>query len=60
MTEYRTPITNTQQQRGLDYVLERLISGSITPTVVRVQEKLERGTASLDFVGRIETRGQVT
>jgi hypothetical protein len=40
--EFTTPITNTRQRRGSNYVFERLKARTITPTVIQVQEKVSK------------------
>jgi hypothetical protein len=51
--EFSTPITNTQRRRGSEYVMERLQSGDITPTVLRVQDKVARASDRMVLAGQL-------
>jgi len=53
MSEYKTPITNTQRRRGSDYIQERVTAKDITPTVLHVMEKVERGTTRMVHKGKL-------
>ena len=53
-TEFRTPITNTQRRRGSEYIQSRVRSGlPLTPVVIRVMEKVEKGTDQLVISGQL-------
>jgi hypothetical protein len=53
-TEFRTPITNTQRRRGSEYIQSRVRSGlPFTPVVIRVMEKVEKGTDQLVISGQL-------
>jgi hypothetical protein len=54
-TEFKTPITNTGRRRGSNYVTERLKAGNITPTVIRVQEKVLKSADRMVLVGQLST-----
>ena len=41
-TEFKTPIINTQRRRGSKYVKGRMLAREITPTTIRVLEKIEK------------------
>jgi hypothetical protein len=43
--KYITPITNTQRRRGSDFIQSRFALQNMTPIVLYIMEKLERGTA---------------
>jgi hypothetical protein len=49
MSEYKTLIINTQRQRGSNYIQERVTAKDITPTVLYVIEKVERGTTQIVY-----------
>ena len=53
MSKYKTPITNTQRRRGSDYIQERVAAKDITPTVLHVIEKVERGTTRMVHKGKL-------
>jgi hypothetical protein len=53
--EFKTPITNTGRQQGLNYVTERLKAGNITPTVIRVQEKVTKSADRMILAGQLST-----
>jgi hypothetical protein len=48
-----TPITNTQRKRGSEYVKERMIAGPITPTAIRVMEKVQKGSDKMILEGQL-------
>jgi hypothetical protein len=51
--EFTTPITNTGRRRGSNYVFERLKAGTITPTVIRVQEKVSKSADQMILSGQL-------
>ena len=53
--EFNTPITNTGRRRRQDYVIERLKGGVITPTVIRVQEKVAKASDIMVLAGQLST-----
>jgi len=53
--EFTTPITNTGRRRGSNYVTERLRAGNITPTVIRVQEKVSKSADRMVLAGQLST-----
>ena len=53
--EFTTPITNTGRRRGSNYVTERLRAGNITPTVIRVQEKVSKSADRIVLAGQLST-----
>ena len=53
--EFKTPITNTSRRRGQEYVTERLKAGDITPTVIRVQEKVIKAGDRMVIAGQLST-----
>jgi len=52
-SEFMTPITNTQRKRGSEYVKERMVAGPITPTVIRVMEKVQKGSDKMILEGQL-------
>jgi DDE superfamily endonuclease len=54
-TEFDTPITNTGRRRGQAYVTERLKEGNITPTVLRVQDKVVKAADRMVSAGQLLT-----
>ena len=40
--EFMTPITNIERRRGAEYVKGCMLIGTITPTAIRVMEKVEK------------------
>jgi len=48
-----TQITNTQRKRGSEYVKERMIARPITPTVIRVMEKVQKGSDKMILEGQL-------
>jgi len=53
--EFTTPVTNTGRRRGAQYVVGRLQTGQITPTVIRVQEKVEKAADKMILAGQLST-----
>jgi DNA-binding protein H-NS len=53
--EFTTPITNTGRRRGAQYVAGRLQVGEITPTIIRVQEKVEKAADKMILAGQLST-----
>ena len=53
MSKYKPLITNTQRRRGSDYIQERVAAKDITPTVLYVIEKVERGTTWMVYKGKL-------
>lgn len=53
--EFDTPITNTGRRRGSDYISKRLQEGLITPTVLRVQEKVSKSADRMVLAGQLST-----
>ena len=51
--EFTTPITNTGRRRGSQYVKGRLLVGTVTPTVIRVQEKVEKAADRMILTGQL-------
>jgi len=54
-SEWNTPITNTGRRRGQEYVTERLKEGKITPTVLRVQDKVVKASDRMVSAGQLST-----
>ena len=54
-SEFKTPITNTSRRRGQEYVTERLKAGDITPTAIRVQEKVVKAGDRMVIAGQLST-----
>ena len=54
-SEFNTLITNTARRRGAQYVKGRMLAGEITPTVVRVQEKVEKAADQMILKGQLST-----
>ena len=52
---FNTPITNTGRRKGQAYVTERLKKGDITPTVLRVQDKVVKASNRMVFTGQLST-----
>jgi hypothetical protein len=53
MSEYKTPITNTQRRRGSEYIQQCVAIKDITPTVLYMMEKVERGTTRMVHRGKL-------
>jgi DDE superfamily endonuclease len=53
--EFTTPITNTGRRRGIEYVKGRMLVGSITPTAIRVFEKIDKATDLMLVKGQLST-----
>jgi hypothetical protein len=53
--EFNTPITNTGRRKGVDYIKLRMLAGTITPTVIRVQEKVEKAADRMILRGQLST-----
>ena len=51
--EFKTPIINTGRRRDSNYVTERLKAGNITPTVIRVQEKITKLADRMILAGQL-------
>jgi hypothetical protein len=51
--EFKTPITNTERRRGSDYVTVRLKAGDVTPTLIRVQEKVSKSADQMVLSGQL-------
>jgi hypothetical protein len=54
-TQFNTPITNTQRKRGSEYVRSRAITRPLTPTAIRVIEKVEKASDKLILQGQLAT-----
>ena len=53
--EFSTPTTNIGRRRGAEHVKGRLAVGMITPTVLRVQEKVEKASNQMILSGQLAT-----
>jgi hypothetical protein len=53
ISEYKTPITNTQRRRGSNYIQEHVAIKDITPTVLHVIEKVKQGTTRIVYKGKL-------
>jgi hypothetical protein len=51
--QYTTPITNIERKRGSEYIQQRIQNGPITPTVIRVMQKVEKGTEKMVIQGQL-------
>jgi DDE superfamily endonuclease len=51
--EFCTPVTNTGRRKGQEYITNRLIDGLITPTVIRVQEKVAKAGDCMVSAGQL-------
>jgi hypothetical protein len=51
--EFKTPITNTERRRGSDYVTVRLKAEDVTPTLIRVQEKVSKSADQMVLSGQL-------
>jgi hypothetical protein len=52
---FNTPITNTGRRKGQAYVTEWLKKGDITPTVLRVQDKVVKASDRMVSTGQLST-----
>ena len=53
--EFTTLISNTGRRREMQYIKGRLLVKSITPTVIRVQEKVEKVADRIILAGQLST-----
>ena len=53
--EFRTPTCNRTRLSGQEYVATRLKAGNITPSVVRVQEKVGKASDRMVLAGQLST-----
>ena len=54
-TEFTTLIMNTRQRRGFLYIKDRIITGDITPTAIRVIKKVEKAADIMIFDRQLST-----
>jgi hypothetical protein len=54
-SNFDTPITHTQRRRGALYITSRAQLGALTPTAIRVMEKVESATERMLLKGQLAT-----
>jgi hypothetical protein len=54
-SQFNTPITNTHRKRGSEYIKSRATTGPLTPTVIRVMEKVEKSADRMILQGQLAT-----